>query len=89
MEGADALSEIPPSVIVDVAVDLVFDAVKLHGVLAVVAIVLSARPFDECDKYEEGPGDDCGGDFWAHVGEVPPVGGSNSVGVLPASSHLR
>ena len=67
MEGADALAEIPPRVVVYVAVDLVFDAVKLHGVLAVVAIVLSACPLDECDKHEEGAGDDCGGDFWAHV----------------------
>jgi hypothetical protein len=67
MEGADALAEISPGVVVDVAVDLVFDAVKFHGVLAVVAIVLSACAFDESDEDEERSRHECGGDFWAHV----------------------
>jgi hypothetical protein len=67
MEGADALSETLAGVVVDVSVDLVFDAVKLDRVLAVVAIVLSACSLDECDEDEERSRHDCGGDFWAHV----------------------
>jgi hypothetical protein len=67
MAGADALSETLAGVVVDVSVDLVFDAVKLHGVLAVVAIVLSACSFNESDEDEERSRHEGGGDFWAHV----------------------
>ncbi len=83
MEGADALAEISPGVVVDVAVDLVFDAVKLDGVLAVVAVVLSACSFDECDEYEEGSGHGGGGDFWNHGS------GIHSPAVFPAATHSR
>ena len=82
MVGADALAQITPGVVVDVSVDLVFDAVKFYGVFSVVSIVVSACFFDECDKYEEASGHDGGGDFWAHFSV-------NSVGVLPSATHSR
>ena len=83
MEGADALAEISPGVVVDVAVDLAFDAVKFYGVFSVVSIVVSACFFNERDKDDEGSGDECGGDFRAH-GSI-----SMSSAVFPAATHSR
>ena len=83
MEGADALAQITPGVVIDVAVDLVFDAVKFYGVFSVVAIVISACFFDECDEDDEGSGDESGGDFWAHGFGV------HSLGVLLSATHAK
>jgi hypothetical protein len=70
MEGADALAQISPGVVVNVSVDFVFNAVKFYGVFSVVSIVVSACFFNERDKDDEGSGDESGGDFWAHSGIV-------------------
>jgi hypothetical protein len=70
MEGADALAQISPGVVVDVAVDLVFDAIEFYGVFPVVSIVVSSCFFNECDECDEGSGDESGGDFGVHWSKI-------------------